>query len=77
MHDRGTEAAWQAGLVREWADHRYAGLFAENFNSRSFLNTCQGRSDGMRPIQDEGDDVDMLSAKGFDCQQGMIDSAQP
>ena len=77
MLDGRSEPSRHAWFIGEGAEYRYVGLFSENFNGRSLLNTCQGRSDGMRPIQDEGNDVNVFSAKGFDCQQGMIDSSQP
>lgn len=76
MGDSGAETAWQTWLVREWADHRYPRLFAKDLKRRSLLNTREGRSDGMSAIQDKSDHTDFLSPKGFDRQQGMIDSAQ-
>lgn len=75
MLDGRSEPSRQAWFIGEGAEYRYVGLFAENINGRSLLNARQGRSDGMRPIQDEGDNMDVFSAKGLDCQQGMIDPA--
>ena len=77
MGDGWAEAAWQAWFVREWADHSDAGLFAKDLNRRSLLNAREGRSDGMCAIQNERDHPDLLSPKGFDCQQCMIDPSQP
>ena len=76
MGDCGSEAALQAWFIREWAEHRHAGLFAKDLNCRSLLNAREGRPDGMCAIQDERDHPNLLSSKGFDGQQGMIDSAQ-
>lgn len=76
MDDCGTEAAWQTWFVGEGAKYRDAGLFAEYLDGRSLLNSCEGRSHGMGPIQDESDDVDVFSTKCIDSQQGMIDSPQ-
>lgn len=77
MEDRGTEAVRQTWFVREWAEHCYAGLFAKDLHRRSLLKAREGRSDGLRAIQNKRDDPDLLSPKGFDGQQSMIDSSQP
>jgi len=76
MGDGGPESGRQAWFVGEWADHSYAGLFAKDLNRRSLLNAREGRSDGIGAIQGERDHPDLLPSKGFDGQQGMIDSAQ-